>query len=116
MKRSVGTDLHAFTAADAAREKVLFIERAWRTKQALMAAFAVAGVGVHQRDDCRACDETRESAAAAKVGAGDLFLIAKEAELQAAVRACADTVHAHETFSLAPGNTADRIVAALAVE
>ncbi len=49
-------------------------------------------------------------------GEATSLLFAEEAELKAVVRATAYAVHAHQALGFAPGNAADGIVAALAIE
>ena len=116
MQRGVGANLHALAAADAAGEKIGLVERARRAQQPFVAALAQAGIGAHERNQRRAGSEPRQRSAPSQIRRGDFFLFAEEAELKAVVWATAYAVHAHQALGFAPGNAADGIVAALAVE
>ncbi len=116
MQGVVGADFHAFAAADAAGEEIRLFERAGGTNEAFVTAFAEAGVGAHQGDNSHAGGKASDGAAAAKVGAGDFLFFPEEAELQAAMGAGVDAIHAHKALGLAPGDAADGIVSSLAVQ
>ena len=78
MQRNVGADLHALAAADAARKKIGFVQRARRPQQPLVAALAQAGVGAHQRNNRRAGRKAGERPAPAQIRRGNFFLLAEE--------------------------------------
>ena len=117
MQRIVGANLHALAAADAAREKVLFVQRARRPQQPIVAAFAQPGVRAHQRHHGRTRCKTRNAPCAVRCPAMPLRCsLRKKRNCKAVVRAAADAVHAHQALGLAPRRAADRVVAALAVQ
>jgi hypothetical protein len=81
-----------------------------------VSALAQACISAQDGDSGNPCGESCESAATAKIGRSNFVFVTEEAELESAMRTTVDAVHAHQAFGLAPRNSADWVVTALAVE
>ena len=81
-----------------------------------MTALSKASVRAQDWDGSNASGYSCYCSAAAKIGGSDFVFLAEEAELECAMWATADAVHTHQAFGLAPGNSSDWIVAALAIQ
>ena len=116
MERVIRADLHAFAAADTARQEVRFIEGPGRTN-APIAFFHREGSGrAHQRNNGNSGGEAGEDLAAFEAGSFKSVTAKKELKFQAVVRAFPNAIQTKMTFGFAPGNTADRVVATLAAK
>src|SRR5450759_5080442 len=115
LQRVVGADLHALTAPYAARQEVLFVQCARRTQQPLMALDCKSGRAAQERNHDCPRRQSGEHLASLQVHT-DGLLGGEKLELQAVLRTLINTVQTEMTLRLAPRNSADRIVAALAAQ
>src|SRR5208282_2211638 len=115
LQRVVGADLHALTAPYAARQEVLFAQRARRTQQPLMVLNCESGRASQQGNHDRSRCQSGEHLPSLQVHT-DGLLGGEELELQAVFRTLINTVQTEMTLRLTPRNSSDRIVAALAAQ
>src|SRR5580704_8466967 len=100
VQRVVGAHLHALAAANEAGEELVFVERAGRAQEPVVAAFAQPRVGAHQRNRGGSGGEAGQRSPSPQVRRSDLPFLAEEAKRKTVVRARTHAIHAHQAFGL----------------
>jgi hypothetical protein len=117
VQRLVWACFHAFPAPDAAIEKILFIQSSRRTDEPGISLHRQPWNNAEKRERRRTRRRAREHSPTRKVGTFKRCIRArKELELDPTFRTLSNAIEAEMAFRLAPRNSRDGVISALAMQ